>query len=371
MNNHVLQKRNTGIDQLKVIAILMIILFHSVQTLSVQSGVSNLSSASKSFQQFVLSVFYTFGVLGNNTFFVCSAWFLLDSGTINTKRVFRLLIEIWFFSMSILIIAFLIRSSKLKDQNIVSFLFPTFFGNNWYMTCYLLFYIAHQGLNDVIRACSKKRLFNIAFILAFLYMGMSFLDYGHLYVSQLIVWIAMYFVIAYVKLYCSNFCNSLRMNTIALLIGVCGHVGLMIITNILGLRISFLKDFVLKWDSYSSPLMFIIAFSLLNLFRLAGEKRTQPQKIVVFLSGLSMYIYLFHENLILRRYRTNMFQYLFAEFGMSHLLFYVFVVAVFVFGVSVLVCSFYHYALKRKIQSLSDRIYDSMRSFYNKATMFV
>lgn len=77
-----------------------------------------------------------------------------------------------------------------------------------------------------------------------------------------------------------------------------------------------------------------------------------------------MYIYLFHENLILRRYRTDMFQYLFRIYGMEHYVLYTFVIAVIVFVISLIVCGLYKCFLARMVARISDSVYQQIRRLY-------
>lgn len=364
--------RNHGIDLLKVIAILTIIIFHSAHSLSLQPNAPDYSISSNSVQQFGISVLLCFGVMGNNLFFICSAWYFLQSDSFNKRKVFRMICEIWFISIFILVCALAFKSSKIQGQNIISFIFPTTFANNWYLTCYLLFYAIHPHLNSIIQRANRKMLFRISLALSVLYFMINFFIYGHFYVSQLIIWITMYFVVAYARLYHRSFCSNAKLNTIGLLIGVLGHVGLMMMTNSLGLRIGFLNNMLLHWNSYTSPFMFITAFSLLNLFREVGMRKqsgggtTPYRSVIAYLSGLSMYIYLIHENLILRRYRSDMFQYLFSKYGMDSQLLYVLVVALIVTAASVIASSIYYFVCRKYIIKLSDMVYSKLSKAYRQ-----
>lgn len=275
-------KRNVGIDLLKILAIFLIVLFHSAHSLSAQSGMPDFTSASSHPQQFLISVFLTFGVLGNNIFFICSAWFMTAYDKYDKKKAFRMLVEIWMISVSIFLISFFVGSSKLQGQNYVSFFFPTIFGNNWYLTCYLLFSAILPCLNEIIKHLSRRNHFRISLGLFFLYFLISYLIYGKLYVSELIVWIAMYFIIAYIKLYHFDFCESIKQNIICFMVGIVGHIGLMLLTNILGLRVASISSLVLHWNSYASPFLFLTAFSMLNIFRKCSGGVREQRAVLYF-----------------------------------------------------------------------------------------
>ena len=69
-------KRNSGIELLKIIAIILIVISHVVQTLTSENQfisyndyVLDITNATKSFQKMILIYLSHFGVLGNSLFF--------------------------------------------------------------------------------------------------------------------------------------------------------------------------------------------------------------------------------------------------------------------------------------------------------------
>lgn len=105
-----LKERDSGIELLKVFAIILIVISHTVQTLRsenvmvpYQDYVVTLT-ATTSLRDFILTLFSYFGAWGNTIFFVCSAWFLLRSTVYNKQKWFYMLVEIWVVSVTILAI---------------------------------------------------------------------------------------------------------------------------------------------------------------------------------------------------------------------------------------------------------------------------
>ncbi len=169
--------RRSGIELLKIAAILLIVISHITQTMNAPnpdiaySGyLIDLDSATRSLQTFVLILFRHFGVLGNTVFFICSAWFLLESDKFRKKKWFFMLSEIWFVSVVILCISEMITRGALPFSIVIKSLFPTAFNNNRYLTRYLLFYPIHPALNPVIGKMSQKSLFRTAL---FSFLGKS------------------------------------------------------------------------------------------------------------------------------------------------------------------------------------------------------
>ena len=154
-------KRNLGIDYIKVLGIAIIVLFHSVQSLAYYPGAPNYYKSTSDFSVFILMILSGFGVLGNNIFFICSANFLIQSKHVKYQKTLHMIVDVWVISVVILVIHFLIPNNKLEGQNIISFFFPTLYGNNWYITCYILFYLIHPYLNIVINHLSRRELLRL------------------------------------------------------------------------------------------------------------------------------------------------------------------------------------------------------------------
>ena len=105
------ETRDSGIETLKVISILLIVISHIVQTLSSENTfvgyndyILNLSCATTNSQYILLMILRHFGALGNNIFFVCSAWFLLDSKKVSERKIADIMSDVWMISVIILAI---------------------------------------------------------------------------------------------------------------------------------------------------------------------------------------------------------------------------------------------------------------------------
>lgn len=209
------QIRESGIELLKIFAIIVIVISHVTQTLSCENlflpyndYVLDVSAATTDISKFILILFRHFGVWGNAIFFVCSAWFLLGSSKYNKKKWFYMLIEVWVVSIIVLITAFIIRDGNLSGKMIIKSILPNTFANNWYITCYLLFYPVHSFLNSLIKAMNKQTLFRISAAMFMLYCCFNFVISGRFFSSPIILWITIYFIMAYLRFYMNDFSND-------------------------------------------------------------------------------------------------------------------------------------------------------------------
>lgn len=360
--------RESGIELLKIIAIFLIVISHVVRTLcagnsyiSYQDYVLDLSAASTNLQYFLLVLFRHFGVLGNTVFFVSSAWFLLGSSQFKKRKWLFMLIEIWVISVIILIVTYIITGGNISGRVILKSLFPTLFAFNWYLTCYLLFYPIHPLLNTVIRSLDKRHLFRISAALFTLYCVFGFIDGSWFFPSLIILWITFYFVMAYIQLYLVDFSNDLKKNGLLFLIGLIGFVGLPALTNFLGLRISFLRNQMLRWSTNCNPFLIAMAIAMFNIARNIHFR----SGAVNYIAGLSMLIYIIHENIILSNYfRPYIINAIYTKYGYDHIVLWVLFlsVGILLFGI---VCSvLYDKTLRKLVRKLCDWLYPIIRKGY-------
>ena len=239
-------------------------------------------------------------------------------------------------------------------------LFPTYFANNWYLTCYLLFYPLHPVLNSVIHRMDNTALFRFSAALFCLYFLFS-LAGGTFFGSKIIYWITMYFVIAYCKTYLRGELDRVGLNLAVMAVSFLGFVGTILITNLLCRRFSFFSGQLYHWNVNNNPFLFVLSFSMLQIARKIRFKNIA----VNYISGLSMLIYILHENLILRTYfRPQMINEIYARFGYDHIAGWVVCAALLLFAASAIVTAVYRETLQTAVKAAGNAVYSRLRAVW-------
>lgn len=368
INNIDRQTRDSGIELLKIFAIFVIVINHTVQSLTNEAYnipnngfVIDISRATTNIQCILLQIFRHFGVLGNSVFFICSAWFLLKSKNWNKKKWLFMVIEIWVVSIVIFIITYIILHGNISIGIIISSLFPTTFGNNWYMTCYLLFYPIHPILNSIVNMINQRQLFRSTLVMVFLYVFMNFINCSWFFSSAIILWITIYFAIAYMQKYLMSFVDNIRENIILFIIGVIGFIGIILITDICGLYSQVLSDKVMRWVNNCNPFLLAMSIAMFNIARNIHFKN----RFINYISKLSLLIYIIHENIILRTYfRPAMWNYVYKRFGYSDVIQWVFIISFIIFIFGILCSILYVLTLQRFVNKVSGKLYEVVRIKY-------
>lgn len=364
-------QRRSGIELIKIIAIFLIITSHVVQTLAEKGNAFisfddywiNISAATSDIKILILAMLRYSGEIGNTIFFICSAWFLLDNDKFNKKKSLLMIMDVWLISIIILSAVLVAEHGHLDKTLIISSLFPLLFENNWYISCYLIFYAFHPILNFIIRSLGQKSLLRVNMTGLILYPGLAFLlrPFVHIYgagtdffFSRLIAWSLIYCVIGYLKRYNMALLNNrkFRMRTVAF--GFFGTYGLIVLTDLLDIMTGKQRYALQIWNQPFNPFIFALAFGLFLLAANTDFKNMTINKI----SSLSLYIYVIHENLLLRTlYRPLLWQYIYSVYGYHHVLAWVFILVTAIFIASMIISFIYKQTLHKAVKWLCGKLY--------------
>lgn len=209
-------------------------------------------------------------------------------------------------------------------------------------------------LNKIIISFDKQTHFIVSLVLFGLFFIVGFII-APSFNNNLIVWVAIYFIIAYFKLNGQNFCSSNKINITLVLLGISGIISLTVITYFLGVKISFFNNVSMyRWASANSPLFLFIAFGSLNLF----NKSKFTNRFINYISSLSFLIYVIHENLLFRCYiRPQIWNYIYTSFGYNLLFVWIGIFTIVLFLLATLISTLYNVSLQKLVHKVSDKIY--------------
>ena len=324
--------------------------------------------ATTNIQQLILAILRYSGALGNSIFFICSAWFLLDNDKVDSKKILRIILDVWVISMAIFIPTYIIRSGSIPIKLVIQQIMPTTFENNWYITCYLLFYSLHAFLNLIIKKTEQRTLLKATLVMLCLYVGVNCFLPGKFFSSNLILWITIYFAIAYIKFYLFDLSNKIRLNILLFVIGCVGHISVICITNFIGLNFEMFRHSLLRWNSNCNPFLLLIAISLFNIARNVRF----DSKGVNYVSGLSLFIYIIHENQLLRTlYRPQMWNFVYQHFGYDYILIWMVILVVLVFSFGLISSIVYKYTIGKIVAIVCNQSYPVLQRIYTKIEQYI
>lgn len=206
--------RINGLDFLKFVAMLLITFSHFIP--SILNSV--FQSTSTQLLYFYDILFKTTGQLGNILFLCTAFFFMLNNDKIKSSRI----INIYFNCVITMIIGLCIAEiidhiygtafSPTADNVLgwIRIFFPLSTETYWFLTFYILIYIAHPILNKCIQIMNQKTHL-ILCIFMFFYIGLIRKIFG-LTDTIFMPLVLIYFVIAYFKKYPTNIHNNIKYN---------------------------------------------------------------------------------------------------------------------------------------------------------------
>lgn len=221
-NETSVKQRQSGIELLKIIAMFLIVISHCAQSMI---GSENFILSNINIEQpttdhtiFILYFFRHLGVLGNTVFLLSSVWFLVDNKNLKLNKIANMVLNVYVISVIFLLI-FLTMGVDIFVEDILKCLFPTTFSLNWYITCYLLLYSIYPLLNTVINKLTQKQhlAYNCVFFILYFLIGSIRESF---YVNELICFIIIYFIAAYIKKYNLKLISNQNVNLIFLFAGI-------------------------------------------------------------------------------------------------------------------------------------------------------
>lgn len=354
-------KRDSNIELLKVISMFLIVISHVTQTLG-NTGmiqVFDFDSATNSIQNFILILFRHLGALGNVIFVICSSWFLVDTKKDYKKKIFHFIFDTLLISLGSMFF-FILLGKDLSREEIWMSVFPITYVHYWFITGYLLFLFILPFLNKVLKLTNQKELLRLNLVLLFLYYGINFIKPSYFY-SDLFPFIIIFFMIAYIKLYLQDFSNDRKKNGILFALSVIGLFLLILGTNLVGLKTHYFPNKMSYWVRNYNPFLLLIALSLFNLFKSFKIHHF----MINYFSSLSLYVYLIHENLLVRNHiRVSLWNYVYHTFSFRYIVVEVLIYSFLFLLISLILSILYKYTVSKIITIVVDKI--SQNSFIMK-----
>lgn len=279
------KERNSGVELLRIIAILLICISHAVQT-----SEQFLDYSSLSFEILLLKTLRYSGQIGNILFVICSSWFLLDSKGVKIEKALKLLLDSMLISI-VVFLGFVISGQNFTFKEIIRQILPDLFSNMWFVPVYVIFYLIHPLLNGAIYAMNKKQHFSFCLTLFSLFGVLGLIGWNGIVMNSFVGFCCIYFIVGFIKKYCKSFYENKKLNLLLFLIFYFIFIFAVIIKNIFNIN-------RLTLDQFYSPILLPALLCLFNLFN--GLKI--QNKTINYLASCPLFVYCIHENILLRTY---------------------------------------------------------------------
>ena len=273
-----------------------------------------------------------------------------------SKKILSLVLDTFIISVTIMIV-FLSMGGHLSAGEIIKQLLPTTFSNNWFVTCYIIIYAIHGWLNKVIKTISKRVHFDACIVMIMMYCVINFVLRRCYEFNGLVGFSVIYFITAFVKLYCPRFSTSIKDSRRLIIDCIVGCLLLILFTNQIGFLIPIAQNKMLHWTTYMN--LFFILIGIGAVFGASAKPFQYNTKTNRFAST-TLLIYLIHENYIIREYvRPMLFQIIYTQYGYDYIVLITITFALLFYFISMGIGYLYANTIRKYIQNITkvlDRI---------------
>lgn len=294
--NH--KQRNSSIELLRIIAMLMILCNHYIVQSDVFVG-TNIPPFS--LKLYILLLLRCLGKLGVMIFFTISAWYLCmeKEPTMKKalKRVWILEREVLFYSLGLLIVCYIFARQYVTKPKIIYSIFPTISGREWwYVTAYVIFLLICPALTKGLRAIGKgvHASLCVVFIIGWgIIAGLMPLDILQSQYDGFINFLFIYVLVAFYRWYLDD-CSA-RTAWVMVIVGAAilaiSILGIQLLGSQLGSDSLRSKSTYLAQTCVKLP-MLLVGFGIMVLF----ERRSFFNKVINSTASTTFGVYLIHEH---------------------------------------------------------------------------
>lgn len=284
--------RNYGLDLLKILIMFCIVLFH----FNDHGNLKLTASMPITLNWTALACVSVFGAIGNCIFIFITGYFLCEK-RFRIRRLSLLWAQVLFYSVLCRVITIAAGIDPLNIKILIKTFMPVVFNRYWYFAAYVLILIASPLLNMVIRNLNQKQHFWLCVVFLIIFSVIptvtkgSWLggEIGH--ENYLKIFITLYFVAAYIKLYGIRI---IKKQSVYLVL----TIALLALEIISIFAIKFASDllhhnFSLIAFTWGMEKINVIAVSV-SIFMLFKGLNIKGNKILTSISASTFSIYLLH-----------------------------------------------------------------------------
>lgn len=208
---HTQKMRNSSIELLRVISMLMVVAHHFV--------VHNLDSAwdiNGDSSRFLIAVFAApLGKISIVSFFSVTAWFLCEKESgfrVSFQRVWKMELQVLFYAWGMCILFVIFDRRLLNVSTILKSFFPVSTDLWWYVTSYILFLLLFPFLNKGLYLLGKQCHLYLCLVTIVVWGGIQgVLPNGYMDLANSVAFVWIYILISYYKWYMKSFSFGVSM----------------------------------------------------------------------------------------------------------------------------------------------------------------
>lgn len=289
------RERQSNYELLKIIAMLMIVSHHFIakNAFNVDTEITGIT-----FNKLFLQFIGNHAFIGNNLFFMCSAWFLVDKKIDfssfprpQLKHIWSMEKKMLFYSIGLWIMFRITEGGGTATLSMLAkSVFPLSTNLWWYPTTYAVFLLIQPFYHKGLEALEKDTLCKLILTMTCIWSVSSLVPFFNYGASNFLCFIMLYAVVFQMKRYGIEKLTK-RNCKLIIITGYAIAAASIVLLDVLGTHITQAGDYACYFIRGNNRLLpFIISIAI---FRLSTEWKIQS-KVINYVASLTLGIYLIH-----------------------------------------------------------------------------
>ena len=231
--------------------------------------------------------------------------------TLKIKNLFRIWIDVFFYSITILVFFYFYDKSYI--YNIKFYIFPITYSLYWFITTYFIMYIILYFFNFQLYNIERKRYLKFIIILVIFWSILSSFPNTNLGYTNILWFILLYLIGGYIKLYI----NKIKNKYLYLFVGIFFYFIIFIRTIINHSVLESDKYIITHYIEMNDFFILLVSILLLLFF---SNLNIKYNKYINIISSTTLGIYLIHDNPSVRTFLWTSYFKLFEITGGKNLI---------------------------------------------------
>lgn len=294
------QSRNYSLDLLRIISMFMIVCLHS----NSHGGLMEIPETGFDAYRIFSWCIQAMSVVSVDVFVLISGYFLCQQ-SFRLSRVFRLMLQTWFYSWIICLIFIVLKRLPAVSSTTISSVFAISFRWYWFISAYIGMSLLSPILNHVLDTCSRVQHLIAAVVMVLLFSTWCDVipqadPFAVSSGSSLTWFITLYVVAAYIRRYVDL--GKVK-HTFKVFLGLSALlVAIMLVFYFLSRKISLFASYAMHnyYFRFNSGIVLASAIALFLTFLKHQLYSGILVRLVKFASPLTLGVYLIHDNPLMR-----------------------------------------------------------------------
>jgi surface polysaccharide O-acyltransferase-like enzyme len=312
-------KRNSNIELLRVVAMIMIVAHHFT---GVGSNLTPLLAESfsfgwePSFNKILIQFFAMGGKIGVDLFMIISGYFMVKQKSSATK-IINLWTQVAFYSIVLYFISWLLgfKNVTLSLSNFVHAALPVNYTAYWFVSAYFIIYLGSNFINKMVENITKKQFRMLLLGLIAISLALPTFINSNWDLSYSTLFLLLYLTGAYIRLYQEDIDKFKYTMPLFLGVGLLSTYGFALIVD--GLSVLLHSQWMAVNSYYlvggtHSVWMYIIS---IGIFLFVLNKKPTFNKLINIIATATFGVYLIHMNPNLSMWTNIIYPYRFKNYG--------------------------------------------------------